>query len=123
MKTYECDRCKKVFTLKGDYTRHLNRKIPCTEQLQIVIDNTTKESKKDEQSEQKTIVKNKCEYCHKIFSRADALSRHTDKYCKVKKLQDDSNEQLLQKILDEHKKLAIRIEKLEKDYAKRKQSV
>lgn len=115
MKTYECARCKKVFTLKGDYTRHLNRKIPCTEQLQTVVENTTKELEK---IEQKISVKNECKYCHKSFSRSDALSRHMCRYCKVKNLQDYSIEQQLKKILDEHKKLVVRIEKLEKDHAK-----
>ena len=27
--TYECNKCNKIFTLKGDYTRHMNRKFPC----------------------------------------------------------------------------------------------
>ena len=29
MVAYECKKCKKIFKLKGDYTRHINRKIPC----------------------------------------------------------------------------------------------
>jgi len=29
MVMYECERCLKTFTLKGDYDRHVNRKKPC----------------------------------------------------------------------------------------------
>ena len=29
MKTYECEKCSKMFKQKIDYTRHLNRKYPC----------------------------------------------------------------------------------------------
>ena len=27
---YQCDNCKRNFALKGDYTRHMNRKTPCS---------------------------------------------------------------------------------------------
>jgi hypothetical protein len=56
-------------------------------------------------SEKVQEIKNECKYCHKSFSRQDALSRHIDKYCKAKKSLDDSKEQLFQRLLAEHDEL------------------
>jgi uncharacterized C2H2 Zn-finger protein len=42
-----CERCLKEFKLKGDYTRHINRKIPC-KQSEICKINTTEIPQKSE---------------------------------------------------------------------------
>lgn len=58
---YKCNRCFKSYELKGDYTRHINRKTPC--------DVNKKEDEKIAQIKQIPIIlKNQCAFCNKIFS-------------------------------------------------------
>ena len=100
MVLYTCEKCKKEFSLKGDYTRHLNKKIPCSPKI-------TEPCKKSSKHTEVPIESNPlmCNYCKKIFSRKDALNRHLVDRCKVKKSQDDSKEQLFQKLLADHEEL------------------
>jgi len=66
MVEYKCKKCRKVFSNKTDYERHLNRKTEC---------NGSKTNKKV-----KTV---KCNNCKKKLSRKDALIRHL-RTCKKK---------------------------------------
>ena len=43
--------------------------------------------------------KHMCNYCLKIFTRADNLSRHIDKYCRIKKQQEAEKEVIFQGLL------------------------
>ena len=38
MPIYKCDICKKIFELKTDYTRHINKKYKCKETKEIIND-------------------------------------------------------------------------------------
>jgi hypothetical protein len=44
----------------------------------------------------------KCNYCSKIFTRKDALQRHVSEYCKVKKADETSKEDIFKKLLQEY---------------------
>lgn len=104
MVKYECVTCHKIYKLKGDYNRHLNKKFPCTQ--------------KSTQSPHETHnlhVEDKliCNYCHEKFSRSDSLNRHIRDFCKIKKSDDNKKEQLLQKLLTEHETMKQRIQTLE----------
>jgi hypothetical protein len=115
MVQYECEKCHKLFTLKGDYTRHLNKKKPCIKKSTTIPHITPKNT--DLHVEDKLV----CNYCHEKFSRSDSLNRHIREYCKVKKSDDDTKEQLLQKLLNEHENMKQRIQTLEeknKEYQK-----
>ena len=111
METYECQHCKKCFRKKFNYDRHMKRKTPCF----VVVSVDENDSSSEIDSETIFEIENECEYCHKIFSRSDALSRHIDKYCKIKRKIDNDKEQLFQKLLHDHDKLIKRIEQLEKE--------
>jgi hypothetical protein len=72
MVTYNCDRCKKSFDHKNDYTKHINRKNPCQEitlskideidvnNILLKIDNVIEDNKKLKKSNEKlrTKIKN-----------------------------------------------------------------
>jgi hypothetical protein len=60
---YNCDKCGKLFALKTDLQRHLNRKLPCDR-----------------------LKDNKCKFCEKSYSNENNMKRHM-KNCKKK----DSN--------------------------------
>lgn len=115
MVQYICQKCSKTFIQKCDYDRHLKRKKLCSTQNHIKPQKTTQND---------DIFK--CKYCEHIFARKDALNRHIDKHCKIKKKLDDSKEQLFQKLLLEHDELLTlmeRVKKLEDENIKYKQII
>ena len=59
MVQYRCDTCLKIFYLKTDYTRHINRKNPCTANTIL--------------SPPKSYT---CDCCHKVFYRKDCFNKH-----------------------------------------------
>jgi len=65
---YQCKNCLKLFNKKCNYDSHMNRKKPCTNDINPL----------------------KCNYCGKILSRTDALNRHHT-ICKTKLLYDNKN--------------------------------
>jgi uncharacterized C2H2 Zn-finger protein len=71
---YQCIQCEKIFKLKTDYTRHLNRKNPCEKKVPNPY--------------------NKCEYCKQKYSRPDNLKRHY-KTCPVKKINGNIKNKLI----------------------------
>lgn len=72
---YVCQKCKKVFSHKGHYTAHMERKNPC------VKENKNISNKKMEVVQSKESDKNTCEHCGIKFSRSENLKRHLT-YCK-----------------------------------------
>ncbi len=81
---YTCQICLKIFKQKSHYNDHtLKRKKPCTPANNnlMIISNS-----------QKTCVKNKCNYCNKIFSNIYNLKRHCDFFCKKKEIPINKSE-------------------------------
>ena len=89
---YKCHRCNKEFNQKSNYTTHLNRKNPCKIIINsvnsnniienIITQENTQITQETTQNPQKNTQKLKCNFCSKLFSRSDALSRHIKNYCK-----------------------------------------
>ena len=75
MVEYKCVRCGDCYNKKYAYERHVNRKFKC---------------KKGNSSPKKKIIY-ECEYCEKILSRKDKLTRH-EKICKSRVLDDEEEE-------------------------------
>jgi hypothetical protein len=153
MVQYKCGNCLKLFKLKGDYTRHLKRKIPCKKSDEnqnnhnknkrqnnhIIVNNhqlapkTQKITKNndmdvlnDDLDDKEPKSERQCQYCKKIFSRVSSLDRHLKGRCKVKKQQDNQKEDLLQKLINEMKEMKEKMETLEnenKEYREYKQSI
>jgi hypothetical protein len=75
MVLYECDRCHKTFSLKGNYTRHTNRKNPCKEKPVPELPNYV------------------CIRCHKVFTRKSHYDSHMKRKnpCKEKETPDQPN--------------------------------
>jgi len=108
MTHYVCDKCGKIFSLKGDYLRHLNRKTPC--KLNIF---------QNEYSSQRTKINSyECAYCHHSFSRSDSLRRHQNNNCCAMQSYDNGKEELFQLLLKERlerTKLSQQCEQLKKE--------
>lgn len=133
MVTYNCEKCNKEFNLKGDYTRHINKKKDCTKIIDTLqngendlkitkidiknINNNLKigDVKINNNIEDKKIYK--CTRCDKIFARKDYLDKHNngrckntvfitnmeDKYNKLLLKLEEQNNTLLQKIEEQNK--------------------
>ena len=132
MPNYKCDRCLKEFGQKCEYTRHVNKKFPC----KMPPPKTTQSPPKTHPlppDEGISVVTNKCNYCQMIFSRRDALTRHINKSCKVKKENDKKMEEMMtilielkesnRKIIEENKQNKEEIEKLKEENGKYKKIV
>jgi hypothetical protein len=129
-KIYECKLCNIHTRLKTDFNRHENTKkhkkrVEMNEKLQGNIKNHQNPSQTLTNPSQTLtnpsqtltnplqIFGNKCNYCNKVFTRTDNLSRHIDRYCKKKV--DTNEEKLLNyiKIIEKEKKnLSKKVEDL-----------
>ena len=87
-KIYKCDKCGKIFNLKGNYDQHLKRKKPCAEisNIQQEISNI----QQDLQDEEPTGLM-QCISCKKTFSSKYCRDRHekTSK-CFLKSITDEN---------------------------------
>jgi len=88
MSYYECKRCNQRFNRKSDIKKHLERKKKCPRNIE-----SYKYTEEEISNISLTLVdikptiefvekKFKCEYCNKLFTRADNLERHKNKVCK-----------------------------------------
>ena len=76
MTYYKCNRCGKLFKLKGDHVRHINRKFPCKE----IDPDISKITPGDIE-----ITMITCNFCNTTFSRKYSLDRHlNENRCKIK---------------------------------------
>ncbi len=106
MVNYTCEKCNKEFDKKSNYLTHMNKKKPC---IQIVentnITPTISKIPPILHETPPTILiapplienvnntnNNTCTYCNTIFTRRDALKRHLDNRCKIKKLKEEEEE-------------------------------
>lgn len=112
MPKYHCGRCNKEFSYKNDYTRHINRKIPCQESAANCSKPAAKCSKIEE-SDDNTI---KCNYCGREFTRISSLNVHIKDRCKVKKANDNKMEEMMTMLIEIKEKMI----KLEAENAKYK---
>jgi mRNA-degrading endonuclease RelE of RelBE toxin-antitoxin system len=139
MPKYSCERCGKEFNQKCHYNDHINRKIPCPPKSTEHPPKSTKIKHIMEKS--KISCENVCNYCGGTFSRSDALVRHLNSRCKVKKANDAKMEELMlmlielkennKKIIEENKennkkleeKFGKEIEELRKENAQYKKII
>jgi hypothetical protein len=122
MVVHTCIRCKRDFGKKSAYIDHTNRKNPCKEKIVIIEETDLKNDIEDEieQIHQQPPGSTNlnlnlidvppiltCLDCSKTFTRSDALKRHVDSRCKVKKEKAKNDSILLQKIkeLEEENKV------------------
>jgi DNA-directed RNA polymerase subunit RPC12/RpoP len=98
MVEHKCHKCHKIYTHKGDFERHLNKKNPCGIQLSIpqnrlsnvrvnALANTPNKSDDELQ----------CQYCNIKVSKKSNLARHINN-CKVRQ-ESESDKDLLKKLL------------------------
>ena len=98
-----CTRCNKSFKLKGDYMRHLNRKMPCSDnkndhvispiinqQLENLVNDSMNDSINEKQHDEN--INLSCTLCNKSFCNKYSLERHIKGRCKVKKLEKSQKE-------------------------------
>ena len=93
---YKCEKCNKMFNLKGDYLRHIDRKKPCdlesgtdcefcdmkfskySNLRRHILSNHKDNHLKNEPQEDGFF---ECEDCLKKFNRRDNLTRHQKEFC------------------------------------------
>ncbi len=84
MVTYICPSCNKIFDQKSHYTRHINRKTPCTELAQVIEVPNSKS----------------CNFCKAEFKQLSSLNRHIrENRCKVKKDIDEDKERIFSQLV------------------------
>ncbi len=129
MVNYTCQICNKTFTRKNDLVYHMEKKKkPCQQftpnfpenapicpNFTPICPNFTPILPKSfltiEQTEE-----NYCGFCGLAFKRKYHLKRHMDSRCKVKKLQNEEKENILEMIIEKDKEVQNKkIEELEKN--------
>ena len=115
MVSYKCRACNKIFKLKGDYNRHLQRKNPCAPNSTDEHQKTPKEKSIMQPQNQnfaptpapdctgkspKVQETHNCGFCNQLFSRKWVLRRHYDR-CEVKRKRDEDRERIYQRLLAE----------------------
>ena len=71
---YKCNRCGKLYNHKGDYNRHINRKIPCKKLLKFPEKLVPKVRSPDE-------VTFRCPKCNTLCSSKSSLDKHITSSC------------------------------------------
>lgn len=128
MVEYVCDRCKKIYNHKGEYARHIARKIPCkiatksdnAPKIQEISVKLAKISKAPQNSAKNCEIYT-CQFCEKQLSDKYGVQRHL-KICKTKKQQEQQEEdkfQIMINMMNELKKVTTdqmnQIEELKKE--------
>ena len=89
MVNYTCEKCNKEFTKKCHYLTHVNKKKPC-ETSPIILTPPIEILIKNENNINNDILC--CDFCGLVFNRKDNLKRHMEKFCKVKKIKEEEEE-------------------------------
>ncbi len=125
MVVHICKRCLQEFNKKSHYVQHINKKKLCQENNIKTEENLQKfaetcknppnslqnppiflqESPVFLQESQLSCEKliNSCKFCGLVFNRKDNLKRHINERCKVKKLEDEKKENILNSLIEKEK--------------------
>jgi uncharacterized C2H2 Zn-finger protein len=104
MVEYKCHNCDKIYTHKGDFNRHINKKIPCgfalsERNIMLPIPQENAEIPHFRITQNKSNDELQCKYCLKTFTRKDILTRHMNDNCKIKKQESESDKEIIKKLL------------------------
>lgn len=104
MVEYKCDKCQKYFNKKSNFISHINRKNPCSLSPQSL------QSPPNSPPEIELISEKvfSCQYCDKIFTRKDHLTRHLNGRCKSKSDTPKQKEEIFQKLMREVEELKLK---------------
>jgi len=104
---YTCNKCNKIFAKKYNYTKHINRKNPCDNNIFEI--NNIEIPLQDNVDIIPNVNNNKCPYCYKIFfQKSNVLIHINNKSCNT---EEDMN--LIELIV--LKKLKLYKEKANRD--------
>ena len=124
MVQYLCPKCDKLYINKMKYTKHMNRKFPCSKPIKNESLNQINESNRiinNEIADEKLEINNKkeyvCYYCFKKFTTNSNWCRHMNNYCKMKKKQEQTKELTYQNLLDKFEQLNNKVLNLENQLA------
>ena len=124
MVKYTCTKCKKEFNKKYNFEIHINKKFSCVQPQEILIDTQEKLIKtnniikideniikideniiKIDENIDENNINMCCKFCGAYYNRKDNLKRHMEKYCKVKKIQDEEKENIFKILLAKDEEL------------------
>jgi uncharacterized C2H2 Zn-finger protein len=112
---YTCNRCNKIFLKKYNYTKHINRKNPCDNNILEI--NNIEIPLQDNVDITPKINNNKCPYCYKIFfQKSNVLIHINNKSCKILKDKNTINEN--DKIIEKLNELLQQNKKIQEDQQK-----
>ena len=104
---FKCNKCKKEFSAKWEFNRHISRKTPC----QPIVENNVGDPLA-------------CKFCGRKFSQKSTLNRHIKRSCVVYKNQEllfehvankkKEDEKKMRKIQEENAKLKRKLKKASK---------
>jgi hypothetical protein len=122
MVNYTCPTCNKEFKKKSHFIEHTEqKKKPCDQNHTNPAQNSTNPAQNSTNPAQKppipstktkkyqnnqindiniNIEEKSCLFCGLVFTRKDTVKRHMDKYCKVKKLQKEEKETILELLIE-----------------------
>ncbi len=109
MVIYKCPTCLKEFDRKCNFIDHTEKKkTPCRppppEKLQITPEHPPVPPDSPRISPiQQEISQFLCNFCLTSFKRKDHLKRHLNERCKVKKLEDEKKENILNNLIEKEK--------------------
>ncbi len=149
MVNYTCPTCNKQFKKKDHFITHIEKKKkPCQPNAQNPSQNpqfysqnphnssqNIMEIKNDKESNIEKYELNKnthedkidekpvylCIHCHLVFNRKDNLKRHTEKFCKVKKLEKEEHDKKIELLLKENDDIKKQLNSLTKEIEKQKE--
>ncbi len=124
MVNHVCQNCNKSFNRKSNYDYHINnKKNPCNPNLNKLCQTQNKLIDPPKNLINNIIKNNNlieeninlcCDFCGAIFNRRDNLKRHMDKFCKVKKLQDEEKENIFKILLAKEEEIKKKDEETKK---------
>jgi uncharacterized C2H2 Zn-finger protein len=94
--SFTCEKCDAEFKAKGDYNRHLNKKIPCGKEERV----------------QYKITKRTCLYCEVLYADVQSVGKHM-KICPLRPSETDELKQIIAQLSNKMDNMSQQMEKMQ----------
>ncbi len=124
MVVHKCNICMKEFNKKSHYIQHIEKKKQCEQNIvskaendsrkfqnipenSKIFQNIPENFKKPKNNENILDDENICKYCFKGFSTTFNLNKHIKNTCKVKQLENEKKQNILENLIEKEEKMDI----------------